>query len=50
MSKLDESDIIKIFQRKLGNKNFEDVEMFSSKQNIIAKTDTLVQSTDIPPR
>jgi len=50
MSKLDESDIIKIFQRKLGNKNFEDVEMFSSKQNIIAKTDTLVQSTDIPPK
>ena len=50
MSKLDESDIIKIFQRKLGNKNFEDVEMFSGKQNIIAKTDTLVQSTDIPPK
>ena len=31
MSKLDESDIIKIFQRKLGNARicFEDVEMFS---------------------
>ncbi|ABX13344.1 thiamine-phosphate kinase [Nitrosopumilus maritimus] len=50
MSKLDESEIIKIFQRKLGNKNSEDVEIFKLKQNIIAKTDTLVQSTDIPPK
>ena len=51
MSKLDESSIIKIFQKKLGNKNFEDVEIFkSSKSNIIAKTDTLVESTDIPPK
>lgn len=53
MSKLDESEIIKIFQRKLGCKNFvsEDVETFkSSKPNIIAKTDTLVESTDIPPK
>lgn len=50
MSKLDESEIIKIFQKKLGNKNSEDVEIFKLKQNIIAKTDTLVQSTDIPPK
>ncbi|WP_428325431.1 thiamine-phosphate kinase [Nitrosopumilus sp.] len=51
MSKLDESEIIKIFQKKLGNKNFEDVEIFKlNKANIIAKTDTLVQSTDIPPK
>ena len=53
MSKLDESEIIKIFQRKLGNKNFvsEDVESFKlTKPNIIAKTDTLVESTDIPPK
>ncbi|MFB5631810.1 MAG: thiamine-phosphate kinase [Nitrosopumilus sp.] len=53
MSKLDESEIIKIFQRKLGNKNFvsEDVEIFKlTKSNIVAKTDTLVQSTDIPPK
>ncbi|KAF6245659.1 thiamine-phosphate kinase [Nitrosopumilus sp. b2] len=53
MTKLDESDIIKIFQKKLGNKNFvsEDVEIFKlSKSNVIAKTDTLVESTDIPPK
>ena len=51
MSKLDESEIIKIFQKKLGNRNFEDVEIFKlNKSNIIAKTDTLVQSTDIPPK
>ena len=50
MSKLDESEIIKIFQKKLGNRNSEDVEIFKLKQNIVAKTDTLVQSTDIPPK
>ena len=53
MSKLDETEIIKIFQRKLGRKNFvsEDVETFKlNKPNIVAKTDTLVQSTDIPPK
>ena len=53
MSKLDETEIIKIFQRKLGCKNFvsEDVESFKlTKPNIIAKTDTLVESTDIPPK
>ncbi|AFS81447.1 thiamine-monophosphate kinase [Candidatus Nitrosopumilus koreensis AR1] len=53
MTKLDESSIIKVFQRRLGNKNFvsEDVEVFSfGKTKIIAKTDTLVESTDIPPK
>lgn len=51
MSKLDESSIIKIFQKKLGDKDFEDVEIFKlNKPNIIAKTDTLVESTDIPPK
>ncbi|MCE2506203.1 MAG: thiamine-phosphate kinase [Nitrosopumilaceae archaeon] len=51
MSKLDESSIIKIFQKKLGNKNFDDVEIFkANKPNVIAKTDTLVESTDIPPK
>lgn len=53
MSKLDETEIIKIFQRKLGCKDFvsEDVENFKlAKPNIIAKTDTLVESTDIPPK
>ncbi len=53
MNKLDESEIIKIFQRKLGCKNFvsEDVESFKlAKPNIIAKADTLVESTDIPPK
>lgn len=53
MNKLDESDIIRIFQKKLGNKKFvsEDVEIFrEGKENIIVKVDTLVQSTDIPPK
>jgi len=51
MSKLDESEIIRIFQRKLGNRNFvsEDVEVFKlNNLNVIAKTDTLVEGTDIP--
>ena len=51
MPKLDESSIIKIFQSKM-NKRFvsEDVEFFQlGKTKIVAKTDTLVQSTDIPP-
>ena len=53
MKKLDESSIIKIFQSKLGNKKFisEDVETINlGKTKIIAKTDTLVESTDIPPK
>ena len=53
MTKLDESSIIKIFQSKLGSKKFvsEDVEVFSlGKTKIIAKTDTLVESTDIPSK
>ena len=53
MTKLDESEIIKIFQTKLGNKKFisEDVEIVNfGETKIIAKTDTLVESTDIPPK
>jgi thiamine-monophosphate kinase len=53
MTKLDESSIIKIFQRRLVKKNFdfEDVEVFSlGKTRIVAKTDTMVESTDIPPK
>lgn len=53
MTKLDESSIIKIFQKGLGNNEFvsEDVEVFNlGKIKIIAKTDTLVGSTDIPPK
>ncbi len=53
MTKLDESSIIKIFQRRLGNDKFisEDVETFEiGKTSIVAKVDTLVQSTDIPPK
>ncbi|MFQ5782152.1 MAG: thiamine-phosphate kinase [Nitrosopumilus sp.] len=53
MTKLDESTIIKIFQNKLRNKKFvsEDVEIFNlGKNKIIAKTDTLVESTDIPSK
>jgi len=50
---LDESAIIKFFQEKLGNKKFvaEDVEVFNiGKTKVIAKIDTLVQSTDIPQK
>ena len=53
MTKLDESSIIEIFQNKLGKKKFvsEDVEIFSvDKTKIVVKTDTLVESTDIPPK
>ena len=53
MKKLDETEIIKKFQKIFGNKNFvsEDVESFSiGKTKIIVKVDTLVQSTDIPPQ
>jgi thiamine-monophosphate kinase len=53
MKKLDETSIIKIFQKGLGKKKFdsEDVEVFNlGKNKIIAKTDTLVQSTDIPSK
>jgi thiamine-monophosphate kinase len=53
MTKLDESLVIKIFQNKLGNKKFisEDVEIFNlGKTKIVAKIDTLVESTDIPSK
>ncbi|MDC0438147.1 thiamine-phosphate kinase [Nitrosopumilus sp.] len=53
MTKLSENEIISIFQTKLGNKKFisEDVEVFSlGKIKIIVKTDTMVQSTDIPQK
>ena len=53
MKKLDETEIIKKFQKTFGEKNFvsEDVESFSiGKKKIILKVDTLVESTDIPPK
>jgi len=53
MTKLDESEIIKIFQKKLGNKKVisEDVEIFKiGKNKIVAKVDTFVQSTDMPSK
>ena len=53
MKKLNENEIINIFQTKLGNKKFvsEDVEKFTlGKTKIIAKIDTMVQSTDIPQK
>ena len=53
MSRLNEEQIIEIFQRQLGNKNFvsEDVETFKiGKTLCVVKLDTLVESTDIPPR
>jgi len=51
MKKPNEKDIIKIFQKQLGNKKFvsEDVEVFSlGKTSFVAKIDTLVESTDVP--
>jgi len=53
MTKLDESQIIAKFQKIFGNQDFvmEDVELFRiGRQNIVAKVDTLVQSTDIPSK
>lgn len=53
MTKLDESKIIAKFQKIFGNQDFvtEDVEIFKIRnQNIVAKVDTLVQSTDIPSK
>ena len=53
MKKLDETSIIEIFQKGLDKKKFdsEDVEIFNlGKNKIVAKTDTLVQSTDIPSK
>ncbi len=53
MSKLNEKKIIEIFQGRLGNKGFvpEDVEFFKiGKKYLILKVDTLVESTDVPPR
>ena len=50
MTKLDEKEIIKIFQKSVGNKTAEDVETFRLGKNLgVIKTDTLVESTDIPP-
>jgi len=52
MSKLNEKKIIELFQKKLGNTNFisEDVEFFKiGKKYLVAKVDTLVESTDVPP-
>src|SRR3990167_8506958 len=52
MNRLNEEQIIKIFQRHL-NKNFvsEDVETFKiGNTPCVVKLDTLVESTDIPPR
>lgn len=53
MKKLDETEIIKIFQEGFGKKKFEseDVEIFNlGKNKIVSKTDTLVESTDIPSK
>lgn len=53
MTKLDEQEIIHIFQKKLNKKKFvsEDVEIFNvNKTKFAVKTDTLVQSTDIPSK
>ena len=51
MSKLSEKKIIELFQNRLGNTNFvpEDVESFKiGKKCLVAKVDTLVESTDVP--
>lgn len=52
MSKLDERKIIEIFQKNFLTKtNNEDVEIFRLGKNFgVIKTDTLVESTDVPPQ
>ncbi|AJZ76388.1 thiamine-phosphate kinase [Candidatus Nitrosotenuis cloacae] len=52
MNKLDERKIIDIFQKKLVKDNHhEDVEIFRlGKKFGVIKTDTLVESTDVPPQ
>ena len=53
MKKLDESEIIKIFQDSFGSKSKffpEDVEIVRLyKTTVITKSDMLVESTDVPP-
>lgn len=52
MTKLDERQIILLFQKALGSKSFvhEDVETFKIGKSLgVLKTDTLVYSTDVPP-
>lgn len=52
MTNLDERRIIKLFQKKFSGKKFvsEDVEVFKvGKRFGVIKTDTLVESTDVPP-
>ncbi|MBI3841772.1 MAG: thiamine-phosphate kinase [Thaumarchaeota archaeon] len=53
MSKPDEEEIIRIFQNSFGKKSkflAEDVERFTlNKIPIVAKSDMLVESTDVPP-
>jgi thiamine-monophosphate kinase len=50
MTKLDEKKIISILQKNLVSTN-EDVEIFRLGKNFgVIKTDTLVQSTDVPPQ
>lgn len=52
MNKLDERKIIDIFQKRLVKNNHdEDVEIFKlGKRFGVIKTDTLVESTDVPPQ
>lgn len=51
MTKLDEKEIIKIFQKGFGRIVAEDVETFSLGKKLgVIKTDTLVEGTDIPPK
>ncbi|MBI5697985.1 MAG: thiamine-phosphate kinase [Thaumarchaeota archaeon] len=53
MSKLDEKKIIEIFQKSFvaNYSHSEDVELFRLGKNFgVIKTDTLVQSTDVPPQ
>jgi len=50
MTKLNESTIIKIFQKNLGNKKFvsEDVEFFNiGKTKMVVKTDTFVERQEV---
>jgi thiamine-monophosphate kinase len=51
MARLDEKKIISILQKNLVKTAHEDVEIFRLGKNFgVIKTDTLVQSTDVPPQ
>ena len=50
MSRLDEREIIRIFAKKLGISDLDDVATLSPGGKIVFKSDMLVARTDVPPK